>query len=298
MKEINSGSLTVNGFSQATVHPTAEDSWALDWIFLVDTLNYCFWSNENEIGWTIENETGYFALCKAINRAMKEGVDILNPKFYSTITEDKLLKILRSDNDVEIPLLQERLNCLHEVGSTLLKHFEGSFINCVKQANNSAIKLLRIIIDNFKCFRDEAIYEGTKVSIYKRAQILIGDIWACYKNRGLGYFNDIDQITMFADYRVPQSLLLFNVLKYSDELKDKLTSNHIFENGDAMEVEIRGCSIHAVELLKLYVITKIDRPEAVNSILIDHFLWDYRRKNAKKILAEILPFHKTFSIYY
>jgi hypothetical protein len=39
------------------------------------------------------------------------------------------------------------------------------------------------------------------VSLHKRAQILIGDIWACFQGEGLGAFDDIDTITMFADYR-------------------------------------------------------------------------------------------------
>lgn len=39
------------------------------------------------------------------------------------------------------------------------------------------------------------------VSLYKRAQILIGDIWACFEGKGLGKFDDIDTLTMFADYR-------------------------------------------------------------------------------------------------
>lgn len=39
------------------------------------------------------------------------------------------------------------------------------------------------------------------VSIHKRAQILIGDIWACHEGQGLGEFDDIDSLTMFADYR-------------------------------------------------------------------------------------------------
>ncbi|GJQ70312.1 hypothetical protein Trydic_g22750 [Trypoxylus dichotomus] len=135
--EINCGALTINGFSQTPIHPTAEDIWALDWIFVVDTLNYCFWSKENEVGWTVDQETGYFALCKAINRAMKEGVDILNPKCYASITEKQLSKILRSDNEVQIPLFEERLRCLHEVGRSLLENFEGSFANCVGQANEA-----------------------------------------------------------------------------------------------------------------------------------------------------------------
>ena len=39
------------------------------------------------------------------------------------------------------------------------------------------------------------------VALYKRPQILIGDTWACFNGEGLGTFKDIDDITMFADYR-------------------------------------------------------------------------------------------------
>jgi hypothetical protein len=39
------------------------------------------------------------------------------------------------------------------------------------------------------------------VSFYKRAQILIADIWGCFEGKGLGFFEDIDHLTMFADYR-------------------------------------------------------------------------------------------------
>ncbi len=39
------------------------------------------------------------------------------------------------------------------------------------------------------------------VALYKRAQILIADVWACCGGQGYGEFQDIDSITMFADYR-------------------------------------------------------------------------------------------------
>lgn len=39
----------------------------------------------------------------------------------------------------------------------------------------------------------------------KRPQILIADSWACFNGQSYGEFHDIDQITMFADYRVPQA---------------------------------------------------------------------------------------------
>ena len=40
------------------------------------------------------------------------------------------------------------------------------------------------------------------VSFYKRAQILVADIWACFEGKDYGEFHDIDTITMFADYRL------------------------------------------------------------------------------------------------
>ena len=46
------------------------------------------------------------------------------------------------------------------------------------------------------------------MKLYKRAQILIADLWACFEGQGPGMFNDIDSITMFADYRFVRFMLL------------------------------------------------------------------------------------------
>lgn len=295
--EIQSGRLSPSNFSQVEHHPKSEDPWVLDWILVVDTLNYCFWHVENEIGWRVEGNSGYFALCAAINRAIKINPQFLDPKYYSTITTDELSKILKGETGVEIPLLADRVKCLHEVGNVLLEKYSGSFEKMVQEANGSAEKLLHLIVNNFKCFRDEAEYKGQKVSFYKRAQILVGDIWACFENKGIGFFKDIDKITMFADYRVPQALVYLDCLEYSDSLLKKLSENILLQNGEQEEVEIRGCSIHSVELLKDIISQKLTKHN-VNSVLIDHFLWDYRRKHAKEIELKKIPFHKTFCIYY
>lgn len=235
-------------------------------------------------------------MCAAVNRALKDNVDILNPRYYSNITKEQLQKILRSDTTVEVPLLEERVKCLHEVGVVLLERFEGTFETVVKLAGNNAKTLLELIVISFKCFQDQNVYKGQPVAYYKRAQILVGDVWACFQGQGLGQFNDLDEITMFADYRVPQTLLWYGVLEYSDSLNKKLKDQVVFANGDEEEQEIRGCSIQAVELLKEKINQK--REDKVNSILIDHFLWDFRRKHAKEIEEKGMPFHKVFCIYY
>lgn len=76
--------------------------------------------------------------------------------------------------------------------------------------------------------------------------------------------------------------------------------DNLLSNGDPREVEIRGASIQAVELVKEQVRNQLSSAglplSSINSILIDHFLWDYRREHAKSM--EKYPYHKTRCIYY
>nr|CAD7403361.1 unnamed protein product [Timema poppensis] len=302
---LKSKTISLEGFSQHELHPQVSDSAAVDWIFVVDTLNFSFWSpDDSSCKWEVSHNgrkyTGYFALCAAINRAIQEGVQITDPNYYCNVSVEQLTHILRSDTAMPAPMIKERVSNLHEVGKILVNKYKGSFVNCLEQADNSAQKLLELIITDFPCYRDEADYQGHKVALYKRAQILIGDIWASFRGKGLGFFTDIDSITMFADYRIPQSLIHFGALKYSDELMAILKSGVELPSGSPEEVEIRACCIHAVSLV-CEEVRRLLREEgiqnlSINSILIDHFLWDYRRQHAEQL--ETIPFHKTRCIYY
>ncbi|CAG9796875.1 unnamed protein product [Diatraea saccharalis] len=280
-------------------YPDKEDVRTVDWIFVADALNFCFWSYSDNNKWTVDNYSGYYALEAALSRALKEGHDITNPSYYSKITKEQLSVIMRGDNDTPIPLFEERLSVLHEAGAILLEKYNGTFKTCLQEADKSALKLLRIIVDNFPCFQDEAVYKGKAVSFYKRAQILVGDIWNFYGGKDWGEFRDIDEITMFADYRVPQVLLYFGALSYDENLMEKVKNDELLLSGSEEEVEIRGCSIHCVELLKKNIEEKIkgrSNVEVPNSSLIDYYLWCYRRKYADEMNK--VPFHKTLGIFY
>ncbi|CAD7091949.1 unnamed protein product [Hermetia illucens] len=300
---LKDGTIDPKNFSQNELHPKPQDSDAPNWLLLIDTLNFCFWTAGKKQKWQVEGHTGYFALCAAINRAKRDGVDITNPNFYSKITQDQLKNILRSDDATTVaPLLEQRVACLHEVGTKLMEKYDGKFENFIKSCNKSAQNLLQLIVTEFPCFRDEAQFHGERVAIYKRAQILVGDIWSCYCGEGLGEFNDIETITMFADYRVPQVLVHYGCMEYTQELLDTLKEDKLLENGSQEEVEIRGISIYVVEELKKKLVETIKENDLnidlrkVNSILLDHYLWDYRRKYAAEL--EYIPFHKVLCVYY
>ncbi|KAI1285565.1 hypothetical protein HDE_11950 [Halotydeus destructor] len=288
------------------LNPRIADESAVNWIFLVDSLNFSFWTDDDRsakysVTCKSKSYTGYWALCAAVNRAIDEGYPVTSADFYANVTESTASHIFRADNaDVQIPLLKQRVQVMQESGNNLIQHFNGSFVNCIKQAGHSAQKLLHLIVQNFPSYRDVSNYKGHEVSFLKRAQILVADIWACYEGKGLGQFDDIDTLTMFADYRVPQVLVYFNALEYSDELKQVLGEKRLMTNGDEMECEIRGLSIVAVERIRSHVgclLKERNSKIAINSSLIDFYLWEYRRDNSEPI-DKAVPFHRVRSIFY
>ena len=73
----------------------------------------------------------------------------------------------------------------------------------IKKADKSAVKLRNILTTDFPCFRDCGLINGKEISFHKRAQIFVADLWSLFKGQSYGEFHDMDQLTMFADYRVP-----------------------------------------------------------------------------------------------
>ena len=142
------------------------------------------------------------------------------------------------------------------------------------------------------------------VTFYKRAQILIADVWGCFEGEGDGKFNDIEDITMFADYRVPQILNYFKAIEYSSELKEFLAGSKLINSGDTYEVEIRAASIVACHLIKTCVqeilndsARKAEKAYVINDILVDFYLWNYRVDHAEEI-NKTCPIHRIRCTFY
>lgn len=287
------------------LNPRAADEAALDWVFMVDSLNFSFWADREErkceVRYGGTAYTGYWALCAAVNRALDQGIPVTSASYYATVTLDQVRDIFRSDTAVPMPLLEERHRVLNETGKILLEKFGGSFLNCVQKSGRSAQKLMHLIVENFPSYRDEAWFEGKRISFYKRAQILVADTWSVLEGKGDGAFEDISSITMFADYRLPQILAYLGALKYSDKLLKKLLEGEMLLNGDKQEVEIRGCSIWCVELIRDCLLELLEKrgespPTEVNAVLLDYHLWDYARQHREDMRG--VPFHRTRCIYY
>lgn len=191
-------------WSKHELHPKSKDESAVDFIFLMDLLNFSFWSDGEEpfaVDYCGKRWTGYWSLVACIQRALDEGVSITRPAFWVDEKKctDRLLKhLFRSSTATEMPLLEERIACMREAGNVLEQKYDGSFANCVEQASCSAAALVNLVVEDFTMFDDRHCFEGHTVCFHKRAQILVADLWACFEGQSWGSFLDIDQITMFA----------------------------------------------------------------------------------------------------
>lgn len=333
---------STESWSENCPHPKTRDEDTVNFIFTMNLLNFSFWSElPTEERFTVEYNgekyTGYWSLIAALQRALDEGKQprqwhsstthsqfhkatlaepythhryvtghpITTPSFWTsttTCTDELLAHIFRSCTAEPIPLLTERISILREAGTVLEENFESRPWNLIQSADNSAARLVNTLVEYFPNFHDVTTFHGKKVRILKRAQILVADLWACFNGESYGKFTDIDVLTMFADYRIPQMLHSLGVLMYSPRLESMIKRHVLLEPGTVEEVELRGCCIWGVEMLRRQIVKMHPEGAAekgLNAVLIDFFLYDTckeREKEGKE--AEMLPHHRTRSIFY
>jgi hypothetical protein len=191
----------------------------------------------------------------------------------------------------DIPLLHARLIHLHEVGHALQAYWDGSFLNAIRHAGGSATRLVRAVVRAMPSFNDVAAYDRVHARFYKRAQILVADLYGAFDGEGPGLFRDLDGLTAFADYKVPQVLRHKGVLVYGDELREALRAYQLLPPGGVREVEIRAATVWSVELLRREMAA---RGRNLPAFQIDWLLW----RIGQDVPRTIEPYHRTLTIYY
>jgi hypothetical protein len=189
-----------------------------------------------------------------------------------------------------IPLLAERAANLRELGAGLRDRWGGDVTALIASARGGAARLTRLLASEFASFDDVATYAGRPVRFYKRAQICVADLYGALGGRGLGAFADLDQLTAFADYKVPQVLRRLGVLVYDDHLASLVDRQTELPPGSPEEVEIRAATIWGVESIR-WALAALGR--TVPAFQLDWYLWE-----AGQRVPDDKPYHRTRTIYY
>jgi hypothetical protein len=261
-----------------------------NYVLVLDALNFSFWG---EPRWRVEYQgrllDGYQALAAALTRAVAGGVPLLEADYLARIRQADLEFILRGEG--RVPLFEQRLANLREVGNVLRDKHRGWFVRAVEAADRSAVELVRRVVADFPSFDDVARYRGDTVRFYKRAQILVADLYGAYEGRDWGRFEDLDELTAFADYKVPQILRQLGILEYAPALAARVDVGEELRPGSAEEVEIRAATIWGVEHLRRAL---AGRGRALRAFELDWYLWNLSQSRT----AGQRPYHRTRTTFY
>jgi hypothetical protein len=261
-----------------------------NYLLLLDALNFCFWGKPRwRITYRGTRYDGYWALAAALKRAIEGGLPLYDAGYLADLDAARLQRVFQGEHT--IPLFGARLANAREVGRVLIECYGGEFVAAIELASGSATRLVEIVVSSFPSFRDTVEYKGSEVRFYKRAQILAGDLSGAFGGTGLGNFTDLNQITAFADYKVPQVLHALGVLTYAPALGSLLDRQQEIPAGSPEEVEIRAATIWGVEEIRRQLAGLGQNWDAYR---IDWALWEL----GQHLPPGVRPYHRTRTIAY
>jgi hypothetical protein len=180
---------------------------------------------------------------------------------------------------------------LNDLGRYLNEGFEGSFSNLIFSADESAEKLIAIL-SRMPYFYDAQTYRNRRVPFFKRAQLTAADLALALGGEGLGRFNDLDTLTIFADNLVPHVLRIDGILRYDADLAARIDREELIASGSEEEIELRACAVHSVERMVQHLRSG---GRTVNAMGIDYLLWNRGQEPAYK---QARPRHRTRTVFY
>jgi hypothetical protein len=140
-------------------------------------------------------------------------------------------------------------------------------------------------------FRDVEQYGELSIPFYKRAQITSADLNLALEGHGLGRFDDLDRLTIFADNLVPHVLRVDGVLRYDEQLAARIDAEHLISAHSPEEIEIRACAVHAVELM---VQALCSAGQRITASGLDYLLWNCGQRPEYKAR----PRHRARTVFY
>ena len=173
--------------------------------------------------------------------------------------------------DPEHELMSLYAGALRDLGGFL---GQRSALELIESAGRSAERLAELLASGMAFFHDPPFF--------KRAQIAPNDLDLA----GIGEFDDLDRVTIFADNLVPHVLRVDGVLHYDRDLAARIDAGRLLQAGSPEEVEIRACAVHAGEL----VAARLGVPPRI----VDSWLWN--RGQAARYKAR--PRHRTRTVFY
>ncbi len=222
----------------------------VQYYFFLDSTNFCFWPPKGQQKWRTEHKgewlSGYYAYSYAIKQAFLKETHFSQADYLATISFDDFKAIFAGQG--ELQLLNERWQIIQENFQILREKYSGQALSLVEAAHGDASQLVELLLRDFPSFRDLVIFDGQPVYFLKRAQIFPSDI-AFGMGKSDQLVTNLQDLAVFADYKLPQILQANGVLIYNKQLLEWINNEDLISSGSQAEIEIRSWTIQACDLL-------------------------------------------------
>ncbi|MBT3223111.1 MAG: hypothetical protein HN348_28900 [Proteobacteria bacterium] len=268
------------------------DDAVVTWLLVYNAINYSYYPDQGQARWWAEIEGIPFGqddealgIMAVVAEAIRQGLPLHDGVWLQKLDLDGLGQLLgRAPLAGELPLLDSRLSSLHELGRAFDKW--GAPSAMVQAAQGSAIGLVDLLVRECPTWDDQRQRSGVVLPFRKRAQLCVAMIYGRLGGLGLGAFDDVDRLTAFADYRLPQILRWMGILVLEPALARHIDGGRDLLLGSDQETDLRAATVMGAELLRLALIKRFPK---VNALIVDHFLW----RSAVENQDDLPPFHRT-----
>jgi Potential Queuosine, Q, salvage protein family len=228
---------------------------AIDFILVADVIDTAFTDFERYEKFQVDYAGKHWSDSEAefacIKRALDKGMPFLDGNFLARITRAKLNEVFKGN--IEMPMLDEKLEVLRQVGKVLAEKYGGRFHrlvhSCSPRLYDNGNGLIERLVKEFPRFNDASLLDGHEIKFYKLVQLGIWMLYATLNRTGKFRVDDIGKMTAFADYIVPVALRLHGITSYSPELESSIQSHELIPRDSRWEIEIRAHCIYATALL-------------------------------------------------
>lgn len=263
---------------------------SLMYTLILDASNFCFWPSLAKVtheGKEYGEEDGYFALAIAVKSGFQSDTPYWEAEYLRDMSFVEFKRLFRG----EMPLLAERYQNVQNLGAVLCEKYDSDPVKLLEAAGRHAPTLARTLADQFRAYEDSRMYKGRKVDFLKRAQLCASDIAGSFGREPLGALEAEDELTCFADYKLPQIFHNDGAFEYSKDLDARVRAHVRIDAGSEEEVEIRANTIVAVGRMSGYLEGK---GVPLTERMIDWLLW-----NESVVPGRLtVPHHKTLTTSY
>jgi len=237
-----------------------------NFVFLLKSIDFRIW--EFPENWKFKSESGFFGL-------MERMIELIKITSFKNIKFSNFRKAISPKEGLSLAKLRYKI---FKLSLSKIRKYDGNFDNYFEE-NNKAFDFCFNLFDleKYKDFYKNFYFLKPNQLLYLEYVLAKG-----FKNK---YSDELENLTIFADYKIPQIFINFGLIKIPSKYLKKIKEGGIIKKFSLFENELRFASILLGE--------EISRKLEIPSYKVDNILWWFSNKIKLKI-----PAPKVKTIFY